>query len=76
MSETELRDALANLRVDLAEVKGDVKAILKQNVDGEKVHDDHEQRLRRLERWMFSLTAVAATLGSSAGVVVSRLLGG
>ena len=76
MTETELRAVLADLRVELAEVKGDVKAILGQNVDGEKVHDDHEKRLRRLEHWMFSLTAVAATLGSSAGVVVSKLLGG
>ena len=76
MTETELRTVLADLRVELAEVKGDVKAILRQNVDGEKVHDDHEQRLRRLERWMFLLTGAAATLGSSAGVVVSKLLGG
>ena len=61
--------------VRLARIEEKVDAIKTDNARGEIVHADFEQRLRRLERWMFVLTGAAATLGSSAGVVVSKLVG-
>lgn len=65
MTESEIRDRLVRIETKLDRILGDDSGGL----------EDHEQRLRRLERWMFLLTGAAATLGSSAGVVVSKLLG-
>lgn len=69
MTESETRERLVRIETKL-------DGILDANVRGDGIHADFEQRLRRLERWMFLLTGAAATLGSSAGVVVSKLLGG
>ena len=76
MSEPAISAQLTDLRVAMARVETAIGGIVETNKGGDEVHKDHEQRLRRLERWMFLLTGAAATLGSSAGVVVSRLLGG
>lgn len=47
-------------------------ADLKQSVD--KVTDDHERRIRALERWQYIATGLAAALGSGVGASISSLL--
>lgn len=69
MTDSEIRERLVRIETKLDGIGTD-------NIRGDGIHADHETRLRRLERWMFLLTGAAATLGSSAGVVVSKLLGG
>ena len=39
-------------------------------------HDDHESRLRRLERALWVVTGFAAALGGGIGSVITKLLGG
>jgi hypothetical protein len=36
--------------------------------------DDHETRIRRLERWQYVATGLAAALGSGAGASIASLL--
>lgn len=62
--DTEIRERLARIETKLDRI-----------IDGPAGLDDHEKRLRRIEKWMFILTGAAATAGSSAGVIVSKLLG-
>lgn len=59
----------------LTRIETKVDGIKDDNARGDALHADFEQRIRRVERWMFLLTGAAATLGSSAGVLVSKLLG-
>lgn len=64
-------------------VKDDIKALDKKLEDKTadlsqrlgKVVDDHEQRIRKLERWQYVATGLAAALGSGIGASVSQLSG-
>lgn len=39
-------------------------------------HTDHETRLRRVERALWTATGLATAAGGSLGAIVSQLLGG
>lgn len=38
--------------------------------------EDHEKRIRKLERWTYLMTGAAAALGSGIGATVASLLNG
>jgi hypothetical protein len=76
VTETELRAQLADLRVALARVETTLVGIAKANEGGDELHRDHEDRIRRLEKWMYALTGLAALTGSAAGQILPKMLGG
>lgn len=60
----------------IARLEVKVDGLVGENTKADQLHLDHEQRIRRLERWMFILTGIAAAGGSAAGTIVSRAIGG
>lgn len=42
----------------------------------DKVTEDHEGRLRRMEKWMYGAIAVVAVISNGLGVLVGQSLGG
>ncbi len=51
----------------LIEINAGVKTLVTKS-------DDHENRIRRLERWQYVATGLAAALGSGAGASIASLL--
>lgn len=65
--------------VQLAEIRGDVKAIRADNVRGEGEHAEFDKRIRVLEevRWSAKGIAIGFTLaGSGVGAVLTKVFGG
>ena len=65
--------ALADVRVLLAEVRGDTSAILGRLKDHDRRSEDHEARIRSLERWRWLMTGAAFAAGAG-GAELTRLL--
>lgn len=61
-ADTELAERLARIEVKL-------DAVLSN-------HNDHESRIRRLERALWIATGFAAAFGGGIGSVITKLLGG
>lgn len=76
MTDPELHSAIGALQVGMGRIEEKVDNLRTDNERADRVHSDHEQRIRRLERWMYTLTALAAAGGSAAGSVLPRVLGG
>lgn len=67
--------ALGQLQVGQARLEEKVDGLKSDGVDVGDKHRDHEQRLRRLERWMFVQTGFGAAVGAAVGTLAPRLLG-
>lgn len=72
----EVRRALGHLQVGMGRIEEKVDGLRSENQKADQLHADHEARIRRLERWMYTLTALAAAGGSAAGSILPRLIGG
>lgn len=57
------------VEVTVARIDEKVTTLLRQR-------DDHEARIRRLERWVWFATGAAAAVGSAAGSLTSTIVGG
>ena len=69
-------DSQAAVLVQLATIGGDVKAILRRLDEGDDRHKDHEARLRKLERLIWTAAGAAAAAGGVVGTALTRALGG
>jgi hypothetical protein len=69
ISAREIYDQIVGLR-------DDVRSLVQSNADTGKQLDDHEERIRDIERWKYAVPT--ATLGAiaSAGVTIFTALGG
>ena len=74
-TDPELRTAIGHLQVGMGRIEEKVDGLRGENQKADALHADHEQRIRRLERWMYTLTALAAAGGSAAGSLMPNLLG-
>lgn len=72
MSESDIRVILAAL----ARVETKVEAIQADNERGEGVHQDHETRLRALERVRWLIAGACVTLGTGVGALLQKTLAG
>jgi hypothetical protein len=71
VSESDIRVILAAL----ARVETKVEAIQADNVRGETVHQDHELRLRSLERVRWVIVGACLAAGGTGGAALTKLLG-
>lgn len=60
---------IVGMRADMARALTRIEVIDHQNGDADRLHADHEARLRALEAFRWKLTGLAVSLGSAAGVV-------
>jgi hypothetical protein len=69
ISAREIYDQIVGLR-------DDVRSLVQSNAEVGKQLDDHENRLRSVERWKY--TVPVATIGAvlSAGVTIAKAIGG
>jgi hypothetical protein len=69
-----------SVEVRLARIETKLDAMLARMADSETRaqvgHVDHETRLRRLERALWTATGLATAAGGTLGAIVSQLLGG
>ena len=72
----EVRRVLGALQVGMGRIEEKVDGFRRENDRADELHSDHETRIRRLERWMYTMTALAAAGGSAAGTALSKVLGG
>lgn len=75
MTDPEVRSALGHLQVGMGRIEEKVDNLRTENHKADQLHADHEARIRRLERWMYTLTALAAAGGSAVGSALSKALG-
>jgi hypothetical protein len=68
ISAREIYDQIVGLR-------DDVRSLVQSNAEVGKVLDDHESRLRSVERWKYAVPT--ATVGAivSAGITIAKSLG-
>lgn len=68
ISAREIYDQIVGLR-------DDVRSLVQSNAEVGKVLDDHESRLRAVERWKYAVPT--ATVGAivSAGITIAKALG-
>jgi hypothetical protein len=68
ISAREIYDQIVGLR-------DDVRSLVQSNAEVGKVLDDHETRLRNVERWKYAVPT--ATVGAivSAGITIAKALG-
>jgi hypothetical protein len=68
ISAREIYDQIVGLR-------DDVRSLVQSNAEVGKVLDDHETRLRSVERWKYAVPT--ATVGAivSAGITIAKALG-
>lgn len=71
MSETDIRRILEAI----ARLETKVEGIGADNVRGDQIHQDHETRLRGLERVRWVIAGACLTVGGGGGVALSKLLG-
>lgn len=57
-------------------LRDDVRSLVQSSEDVEKTLDDHEQRLRGIERWKYSVPAAALTSVVGAVVTIVKTTGG
>jgi hypothetical protein len=65
ISAREIYDQIVGLR-------DDVRSLVQSNENVHQTLDDHEERLRTIERWKYSIPAAVVTALISAGVAVSK----
>jgi len=63
---------LASLEATMVEK---FNGLAKDNDDAEKIHADHEQRLRSLEKVRWLIVGFALAVGGSGGALAARLVG-
>lgn len=76
MSESDVNAILVAFTDFKATVTTKLDTIAGDNARGEKVHDDHESRIRSLERRVLLWTGFAAAGGGSIGAAAVKVLGG
>ena len=69
-------DSQAAVLVPLAAVGGGGEAGLRRLDEGDDRHKDHEARLRKLERLIWTAAGAAAAAGGVVGTALTRALGG
>lgn len=69
-----LTGQMTDLRVLVATVAGDTKAILGRIDAHDRARVDHEQRIRSLEQWRWLVTGAAAVGGGAVGAALSAAL--
>jgi hypothetical protein len=69
ISAREIYDQIVGLR-------DDVRSLVQSNHEVSKTLDDHEERLRSVERWKNAVPVAAAGAIASAGVTIFTALGG
>jgi hypothetical protein len=69
ISAREIYDQIVGLR-------DDVRSLVQSNAEVSKAMDDHETRLRSVERWKYAVPT--ALIGSlvSAGITITKAIGG
>ncbi|MGX1133197.1 hypothetical protein RKD49_005387 [Streptomyces glaucescens] len=65
----EIYDQLVGLR-------DDVRSLVQSNADVQETLDDHEVRIRSVERWKYTVGTAALSAVVSAGVTISKAIGG
>ncbi len=68
MSESDI----TRLRVALARIEGDVRAIREDNRRGEEEHKDFEVRLRALERVRWLVAGACTLVGAGGGIGLTK----
>lgn len=68
ISAREIYDQIVGLR-------DDVRSLVQSNAEVGKVLDDHETRLRSVERWKYTVPVAALTAVTSAGVTIAKAFG-
>lgn len=64
-----LNDTLTGIRVDLAEIKTLLASVTTRS-------EDHEARIRKLERALWMVAGAASAGGGTAGALITQVLGG
>jgi hypothetical protein len=57
-------------------LRDDVRTLVQSNEDVEKTLDDHEERLRSVERWKYAVPTAALGGIVSAGLAIAKAIGG
>lgn len=70
----QLSTQLSDQRVMLATMAGDIKSVLSRQDQFDKQRDDHEQRIRRLEKMVWIMAAVGTAGGGAAGSAVTQVV--
>lgn len=75
---TEQREELGVISISAREIydqivglRSDVRSLTESNIGVAKVQEDHEERLRVIERWKYSVPAAAITAVVSAVVTLT-----
>jgi hypothetical protein len=69
ISAREIYDQIVGLR-------DDVRSLVQSNAEVGKVLDDHEDRLRSVERWKYAVPTALIGALASAGITISKAIGG
>jgi hypothetical protein len=69
ISAREIYDQIVGLR-------DDVRSLVQSNHEVGKQLDDHEDRLRSVERWKYTVPVAAITALTSAGITIAKAIGG
>jgi hypothetical protein len=57
-------------------LRDDVRSLVQSNSDVVKTLDDHEQRIRSVERWKYAVPTAAIGALVSAGITIAKAIGG
>jgi hypothetical protein len=68
ISAREIYDQIVGLR-------DDVRSLVQSNAEVGKTLDDHENRLRSVERWKYTVPTAALGAIVSAGITIAKALG-
>jgi hypothetical protein len=68
ISAREIYDQIVGLR-------DDVRSLVQSNAEVSKALDDHETRLRNVERWKYAVPTALVGAVVSAGITISKALG-
>jgi hypothetical protein len=69
ISAREIYDQIVGLR-------DDVRSLVQSNAEVSKQLDDHEDRIRSVERWKYTVPVAAIGAITSAGITIAKAIGG